>query len=47
MLKHAFLINDDDEVHTDQSIQEWLVTATDADIARYHSSARKVNRGRR
>lgn len=39
-----YLINDDDEVHTDQSIQEWLVTAPDSEIARYHHNAQRVNR---
>lgn len=39
-----YLINDDDEIHTDQTIQEWLVTAPDSEIARYHHNAQRVNR---
>jgi hypothetical protein len=39
-----YMINDDDDFHTDQTIQEWLVTASDEDIARYHSAAPRVNR---
>jgi hypothetical protein len=39
-----YIINDDDDVHTDQTIQEWLASASDGEIARYHASAQKVNR---
>jgi len=42
-----YLINDEDDHHTDQSIQEWLASASDAEIARYHSSAHRVNRRKR
>lgn len=42
-----YMINDVDDVHTDQTIQEWLVTAPDAEIARYHANCQRVNRVRR
>jgi hypothetical protein len=38
-----YLINDDDGVHTAETIDDWLSTAPDEEIARYHHAARKVN----
>ena len=39
-----YMINDDDEVHTDQTIQEWLVTAPDEELHRYHVNANRRHR---
>lgn len=39
-----YMVNDDDEVHSDQTIQEWLAGAPDAEIARYHVQAHRRNR---
>lgn len=39
-----YIINDVEDFYTDQSIQEWLQSATDAEIHCYHHAAGRRNR---
>jgi hypothetical protein len=42
-----YMINDVDNMHTDQSIQEWIINVPDDELHRYHVNNQRVNRERR
>jgi hypothetical protein len=42
-----YLMNDDEEVHNAESIDQWLASASDEEISRYHHKAGRVNRARK